>query len=146
MGALFVYAGIYKLLYPGQAASSLEAVGLSRQFANFMVTGAVVLELYLGIVLLLKLDLNWSLRIAMGFMFAATAYLWYLSTLADPPSCGCLGLTGLFESRKNEAVFGVFRNCVILWALKLSYDYYFKPPGAVVERENGGAIADAEAG
>lgn len=42
-----------------------------------------------------------------------------------PPSCGCLGLTGIFKSRKQEALFGLFRNCLILWALKLAYDYYF---------------------
>ena|SRR5437879_2751104 len=49
----------------------------------------------------------------------------YLSTLAHPPSCGCLRLTGIFKSRKQEALFGLFRNCLILWSLKLAYDYYF---------------------
>jgi hypothetical protein len=35
-------------------------------------------------------------------------FLWYLSTLANPPSCGCLGLTGMFDSSRHDAVFGIF--------------------------------------
>jgi hypothetical protein len=46
--------------------------------------------------------------------------------MASPPACGCLGLTGLFNSSRHEALFGVFRNCAILWILKLSYDHHFK--------------------
>jgi len=49
---------------------------------------------------------------------------------SKPPSCGCLGLSAIFSSAKHEALFGLFRNVVILWALKLSYDYYFKKPKA----------------
>lgn len=63
----------------------------------------------------------------MVIMFVFTASLWYLSTLADPPKCGCLGLTGMFNSSKHEAFFGVFRNCAILWALRSSFDHHFKP-------------------
>jgi len=36
----------------------------------------------------------------------------------------------MFNSSKHEALFGVFRNCVILWALKLSFDHHFKPEPA----------------
>jgi hypothetical protein len=49
-----------------------------------------------------------------------------LSMLANPPSCGCMGLTQLFKSNKHNAVFGLLRNCVILWLLKGAYDYYCK--------------------
>jgi len=38
-----------------------------------------------------------------------------------------MGLTGMFHSTKKAALFGLARNCVILWGLKLSYDYYLKP-------------------
>jgi hypothetical protein len=126
VGLLFLYSGIYKLLYPGQAAMSLETLGVSRTVADLAITGAVVLELYLGIILLLKIDLRWGLGLSMGMMFFFTCYMWYLSTLANPPRCGCLGLTGLFESSKHDALFGVFRNVAILWALKLAYDYYVR--------------------
>jgi len=75
------------------------------------------------------LDISWLL----GGQSLLTGYLWYLSTLADPPKCGCLGLTGMFNSSKHEALFGVFRNCVILGALKLSFDHHFKPEQTAAE-------------
>lgn len=128
LGVLFLYSGAYKLLYPGLATMSLETLGLSRTLAEVAVTGAIVLELYLGLILLVKLDLKWGLGLSTGMMFLFTCYMWYLSTLADPPRCGCLGLTGLFESSKSDAYFGVLRNVLILWGLKLAYDHAF--PGA----------------
>jgi len=120
----------HKLLYPGQATMSLETLNVPYAVAKALITGTIIAELYLGVILVRKLDLRFGLSLAMGLMFLFTGYLWYLSTLADPPKCGCLGLTGLFNSSKHEALFGLFRNCVILWALKLSFDHHFKPSGA----------------
>jgi uncharacterized membrane protein YphA (DoxX/SURF4 family) len=125
-GCLFVYAGLYKLLYPGEATMALESLDAIRRLANPMVIAVTILELYLGTILLLKIDLKYALSLAMGLMFVFAGYLWYLSTLASPPSCGCLGLTGIFNSNKHAALFGLFQNCLILWALKFSYDYHFK--------------------
>ena len=45
--------------------------------------------------------------------------------MANPPSCGCWGQPGVFKSNKHEALFGVLRNCLILWALKWSHDRHF---------------------
>ena len=73
----------------------------------------------------MRLDLRFALRLATGLMLVFTVYLWYLSTLAHPPACGCLGLTGIFKSSRQEAAFGVARNFLILCAIKLAYDYYF---------------------
>jgi hypothetical protein len=127
LGLLFLWAGLYKLLYLGQVTMSLETVGLSYAWAKGLVAATIIAELYLGIILIWRLDLKFGLGAAMALMLRFTAYLWYLSTVADPPKCGCLGLTGMFNSSKHEALFGVFRNCVILWALKLTMDYHFKP-------------------
>lgn len=137
IGLLFLWAGSYKLLYPGQATLSLETVGVSYLVAKGVVVGTIIAELYLGIILVWRLNLKFGLGVAMALMLGFTAYLWYLSTLADPPKCGCLGLTGMFNSSKHEALFGVFRNCVILWALKLTMDYHFKP----AEPARTGAVA-----
>ena len=127
LGLLFLWAGLYKLLFPGQATMSLETVGVSNPLAKGLVAATIIAELYLGIILVWRLDLKFGLGASMALMLGFTAYLWYLSTLADPPKCGCLGLTGMFNSSKHETLFGVFRNCVILWALKLTMDYHFKP-------------------
>lgn len=134
-GILFVYAGLYKLLFPGEATLSLTSLDVPMGWASFLVATIIVMELYLGFLLLLRTDLKYALSAAMFLMFVFTVYLWYLSTLAHPPSCGCLGLTGIFNSTKHEAFFGVFRNCAILWLLKWSYDYYFKTPNGAEPKQ-----------
>ena len=125
LGAVFLYAGIAKLLYPGVATTALESLEVPYPWAKALVAATTILELYLGTILLLRLDLKFGMALATGVMLLFTAYLWYLSTMANPPSCGCLGATGVFKSNKHEALFGVLRNCLILWALKWSYDRHF---------------------
>jgi hypothetical protein len=110
---------------------ALESLDLPYNWAKAIVASVIALELYLGAILLLKFSLKFALILATGLMFVFTAYLWYLSTMANPPSCGCLGLTGIFNSSKNEAVFGLLRNCVILWALKSAYGCHIKPTNVV---------------
>jgi len=125
-GCLFGYAGVYKLLNPGAATMALQSLDVPYRWANLIVIAVTILELYLGAILLVKIDLRWGMALGMGTMFVFAAYMWYLSTLAYPLSCGCLGLTGIFNSNKQAALFGLFQNCLILWALKLSYDHHFK--------------------
>jgi hypothetical protein len=127
VGLLFLYTGTYKLLYPGQAATAHETLGLSQGVASAFVVGALISELYLGTTLLLSIDLRFAIGASMVLMLLFTGYMFYLSTLAHPPSCGCLGLTGIFTSSKHAALFGLFRNCAILWALKFACDGC--PPG-----------------
>lgn len=131
VGLLFIYSGIYKLVHPGQATLALVALDFKPGWANAAITTVTMVELYLGILLLFKVDLRYGLWLATGLMFAFTVFLWYLSLLAHPPACGCMGLTGLFLSNRHNALFGIFRNCVILWLLKFGYDYYIKAPQTV---------------
>lgn len=132
IGLILLYTGAFKLLHPGEATFALESLEISHLLADVAVISVTVLELYLGSLLAFKMDLKFSLGATMGLMFGFTVFLWYLSTLAHPPSCGCMGLTGMFNSTKHDALFGVFRNVVVLWVLKLAYDYHFKlrTPGA----------------
>jgi hypothetical protein len=117
LAVLFLWAGIYKLLYPGHATMALVSLGASRGIAKGLVAAIIAIELYLGSILLLKLDLKYALVLATCTIFTFTLYLFYLTTLTSPPSCGCLGLTGMFRNSREEAVWGVARNCAILWAL-----------------------------
>ncbi len=128
VGLLFLCAAIDKLIYPAQAITALEALRLQQAWADAMIFGTIALELYLGLILLLHVDLKWGLAASMVLMFVFVLFMWYLSMQATPPSCGCLGLTHLFNSAKHEALFGLLRNCVILWLLKLAYDHYFGAP------------------
>lgn len=140
VGLLFIYSGIYKLIYPGQATMALVALDFKLGWANAAIIAVTILELYLGSILLLKLDLRYGLWVATALMFAFTVFLWYLSRLAHPPSCGCMGLTGVFLSNRHNALFGIFRNVLILWLLKFAHDYYVKTaPG-----EGRGSVTNQE--
>lgn len=126
VGLLFVYAAISKLMYPTPATAALESLGLRSIWADAIVFSVTGFELYLGMILLMHRDLKWGLSASMALMFLFVVFMWYLSMTSEPPSCGCLGLAKVFTSTKQEAYFGLLRNCVILWALKWSYDCYFK--------------------
>jgi hypothetical protein len=130
LGCLFLYSGGYKLLHPGEAAYALMSLDLHRWPANATVLFITVLELYLGIILMAKVNLRYSLTVSTVLLLMFTAFLWYLTTMAHPPACGCLGLTGMFTSTKKEAISGILRNCLLLWGLRYSYDYYVKPTAA----------------
>lgn len=122
IGLLLIYTGAFKLLLPGQATTALETLGLSKGIASAVVVWALIAELYLGTLLILSIDQRFAIAASIVLMLLFTGYMFYLSTLAHPPSCGCLGLTGIFKSSKHAALFGLLRNCAILWALKFAYD------------------------
>jgi hypothetical protein len=125
LGVLFVYSGFYKLAYPSEAVTALQSVGVGSWSATSIITLVLMLELYIGVLLLANVAVRFSLILLSGLMLAFTTYLFYLSVMAHPPSCGCLGLSGIFSSNRQGAIFGLARNCVILWALKAAYDFRF---------------------
>lgn len=131
VGLVFLYTAISKLFHPAHAIAALESLGLRYGKAEAVVFAVITLEFYLGLILLFHVDLKWGLAASTGLMFLFAVFLWYLSTKSKPPSCGCMGLSTIFKSAKQEAWFGLARNCAILWLLKRSYDYYFKTPKAV---------------
>ena len=139
VGLLFVYSGVYKLLYPGQATAALLSLAVNEHLAIFTITAITIVELYLGFILVIKIDLRYAMVASMGVLFVFSVFLCYLSTLAHPPSCGCMGLTAVFKSNKHNALLGLFRNCVILWLLKVAYDYYSEKDLASVQPQPGAA-------
>jgi hypothetical protein len=112
LGALFLYSGAYKLLSPGEATFALISLDLPHWLARWTIILATAVELYLGVILLARIDLKWGLAATSALMLAFTAFLWYLSTLAHPPTCGCMGLTWAFTSGKKGAVLGVARTAL----------------------------------
>jgi hypothetical protein len=119
VGLVLLIGGIHKLIYPGEATIALIAVGTAPPLARACITLLTALELYLGGMLILGFDMKLGLRLATGLIFTYSAFLFYLSTMANPPSCGCLGLNGAFASNKQAAIFGLLRNCVLLFLLRL---------------------------
>ncbi len=125
VGVLLVYSGLYKVIYPGEATLAFMALGAPTAFAAIAISGLTCAELYLGIILIIGVNRQVALWGVTALMFSFSLFLFYLSTMAHPPSCGCLGLTGAFSSNRESALFGLGRNCLILWLLRGAYDYYY---------------------
>jgi hypothetical protein len=128
VGLLLLYSGTYKLIHPGEAVMALVVLGFARAVADAIIIAVTILELYLGIVLAVRFDLKYSLGVATGLMLVFTGFLCYLSLLAHPPACGCMGFVHVFLSNRHNALAGMVRNVIILWLLKWTYDYYVKAP------------------
>lgn len=93
LGALFLYSGTSKVLWPGEATYALVSLDLPLWLSKVLVVAVTVFELYLGSILTLKIDLKYALLCSSVLLVVFTIFMWYLSTLADPPACGCMGLT-----------------------------------------------------
>lgn len=125
MGVMFLWAGLYKVVFLGQAIASLEALEVPRLLADRLVLLATSAEIYLGFLLFFKIAPRFAMRLAISVLFLFSTYVFYLSTLADPPSCGCLGLTGIFKNSRHQSFFDLTRNVLLLWAMTLSYSAMF---------------------
>lgn len=125
VGTLLVYSGSYKGIYPGEATLALMALGAPKALATIAISAVTCVELYLGIILMIGANRQVALWGVTALMLSFSIFLFYLTTMAHPPSCGCLGLTGAFSSGRQGALFGLVRNCVVLWLLRGAYDYYY---------------------
>jgi len=119
--ALFIWAGVSKALFPAQAVLALESLDLPRWTAETLVTIAAAVEIYLAAMLCLKQHRQVAIIGSMVCLLVFTGYLFYLSRMANPPSCGCLGLTGIFKSNKQAAIIGLLRNGVLIATLNACY-------------------------
>jgi hypothetical protein len=120
LGLLFLFAAAQRLLHPGPATMALESIDVPTGWARALVTMAIITEIYLGTLLVLRRDLRYALAASSALLLAFTGYLWFLTTLANPPSCGCLGLTGIFSNSRAEALLGLSRNVLLLWLIHWS--------------------------
>src|SRR5258708_29176787 len=93
IGILFLCAAISKMVYSTEATLAISSLGVKLNAASWVIMFVIIMELYLGTLLLLKLHLTYAIRVTACFLLGFTVFLWYLSLLANPPSCGCLGLT-----------------------------------------------------
>lgn len=121
VGAVFAYSGVYKLLEPAQSMAALVALDVPLRFAIVTILVVTVLELYCATLLLTRWDLKVGMQLGTGLLLVFAVFLFHLSIMADPPKCGCMGITEIFKSNRQNAVFGLFRNCVLLWLLSGTY-------------------------
>jgi hypothetical protein len=120
LGILFLIAGSLKMLNPSEAELGLAAIGFSRFFSFVTVFAVTVTEMAIGVCLLMGINVRGILKTAGSLILLFTCYLWYLSTLANPPACGCLGLSGIFDTNRQQAFFGMVRNMMILFVIYLA--------------------------
>ena len=135
IGLLFLIAAVSKLTHPATSENALIAIGLSPLWAVNVIFVVTVLEVYLSFLLLFEKDLRFSLVASMSLMTVFVIFTFYLSTMANPPSCGCLGLARIFESSRYEAFGSLVRNCLILWLLKICLDRRF-PPSLIANNQS----------
>jgi hypothetical protein len=117
VGGLLLYAGILKIVFPSQSVYALKALAVPTDLAKALVLTVTALELFLGSLLLSRCNLNFVLRSTLALFCGFTVFLWYLSTWAHGPSCGCLGLSDVFYSERANAVLGIVRNCAVMLML-----------------------------
>lgn len=114
IACVFLYAGVFKMLRPAAAVLALRALDLPLSSAEALTFVVTVIELQIGTLLLLGIQPYYATRAAIICLFVFLFFLLYLLTLASPPSCGCPDLVGLFSSNRKAALFGVFRNIVLI--------------------------------
>ena len=81
VGLLFLYAAVSKMLYPAEATLAISSLGVKMNTASWCITALIIIELYLGALLLLKLHLVYAIRRA-HFTFLGGAGLPPLKLLA----------------------------------------------------------------
>src|SRR5690348_6146721 len=63
LGLVFAWSGVYKTIHPGEATLALQALGASITVAEATILLVACLELYLAMILVFRMNLQFALRI-----------------------------------------------------------------------------------
>lgn len=118
---LFLWAGIDMALHPATVFLTLATLGLSLKLAEWLTIIVAALEATAGIMLLNHIRFPEATIFTNGLLLIFCAFLYFLRTLANPPSCGCPGLHGIFDSAHAEALLGLLRNVTLMLLLAWAY-------------------------
>lgn len=128
VGALFLWAGLHTIWQPAEVALALAVLTMNIKLSTVLAICVGVVQIHIGLLLLLRHSSDEALRWGIALLFCFTVFLWYLRTLATPPSCGCPGLHGLFSSNCDAALFGMIRNVVLMLLLLGTFAAYRQDP------------------
>ena len=117
VGALILWAGMHTIWQPAEVALALAVLVMNIKVSTALAICVAVIEVHVGLLLLLRRSSEGALRAGLLLLFGFTVFLWYLRNFASLPSCGCPGLHGLFSSNRQAALFGMFRNVVLILLL-----------------------------
>lgn len=119
-GLLFLISGIHKAWSPAEAVLGLEFIGVPRALSEWTVPFVATVELSLGTALF-SANLHRNLLVACQVLLVVfTLYLSYLASMVDPPNCGCLGFEPAFRDARHGALFGIFRNFILICGLHIT--------------------------
>lgn len=119
VGALLLVAAIAKVTDPMPAVRAATAVFReldAPSVAPLAVAGAIGVEFWCGIQLLMGGTRRNALAVCLGLIGALSIFIVALMLIPGSPGCGCLG-AGSGKSTTNEHVVGLVRNGAIAWIL-----------------------------
>ncbi len=114
-GVLLLSAAL-KALSPDHIGVSLARLGLQGGLALPTLIGLVFAEAGIGAALLLAPSRRVQV-LAIGLLSTFCLVLLAFLALGNPPDCGCFGMMKLFRSARDEGVFGVARNLLLIAGL-----------------------------
>jgi hypothetical protein len=121
VGIVLVAAGMAKSADPITLRTALAWNGIPGSWVSNVALLIVQVEIVLGLAMLFRVSERATTIIAIVMFIVFSLQLGYFLTSASPPSCGCLGKLRLFENTRNETLFGLFRNILILGGLIMFY-------------------------
>ena len=120
LGVVLISSAMSKAIDRSEIMNSLTAINVAWQVAALITSVVVVSEVYLGLMLLRTPVKQYIIRCAIGMFLVYVGYLLYISTLANPPKCGCSSLMFTFKSNRDAALYGALRNMLYIYLM-----YYY---------------------
>lgn len=115
LGALFLVTAVQKALNSSGVERVLEFDGVPQTLTQPMVSIIIVIEAFLGVVLLLRPALKPVLDATMLLLTVYTLQLACLTASSEAPGCACLAAWESYKSARLQNLLGIGRNvCLIL--------------------------------
>lgn len=120
LGALFIFAGSYKILSPSTSLRfTMEVIGLNdagtTELVKYTVLSIAALEVVVGIHVVLRR--YWAIMVIASMLILFTCILVFATAKGIEVSCGCFPAFGIME----KPLTGIIRNTVLiilaLWCL-----------------------------
>lgn len=131
LAALFIYAGVIKLLDPGAFFAIISAYDLVPEvFLPFLAVGLPLIETISGLALLV--DRPWGLHLIAGLLVLFVFVLGYGVLGNLDVDCGCFGFEEL--DRKTALRVAFYRD-MILVGVVVPYLYFYRWVSAITRLE-----------
>jgi hypothetical protein len=115
IGALLSFTAIQKSLDGSGVARVLEFDRLPQVLVEPVVSAVIVVEAFLGVILMLKPRVRGALDATTCLLALYTIQLAYLALFREAPGCACLAAWEAYKSARVQNLLGIGRNvCLVL--------------------------------